>query len=92
MTDTSLNSLDPTVMMKMESSKANTHVVGHAGKILALEEGHFPYSLDGEMNTIGPTDFAGALKGSFTAHPKICPVTGEMLAFGYSLLNLTFDI
>ena len=30
-TDTSLNSLDPTVMMKMESSKANTHVVGHAG-------------------------------------------------------------
>ena len=86
-TDTSLNNLDPTVMMKMESSKANTHVVGHAGKILALEEGHFPYSLDGEMNTIGPTDFAGALKGSFTAHPKICPVTGEMLAFGYSLFE-----
>ena len=25
-TDTSLNSLDPTVMMKMESSKANTHL------------------------------------------------------------------
>lgn len=24
------------------------------------------------------------LTGSFTAHPKICPVTGEMLAFGYS--------
>jgi carotenoid cleavage dioxygenase len=27
------------------------------------------------------------LKGSFTAHPKICPVTGELLAFGYSALE-----
>ena len=76
--------LDPSVMMDMTSSKANTHVVGHAGKILALEEGHFPYVVDGELNTAGPTDFGGVLKGSFTAHPKICPLTGEMLAFGYS--------
>ncbi len=76
--------LDPSVMMDMSSSKANTHVVGHAGKILALEEGHFPYVIDGNLDTVGPTDFGGALKGSFTAHPKICPVTGEMLAFGYS--------
>ena len=76
--------LDPSVMMDMKSSKANTHVIGHAGKILALEEGHFPYVMDGDLNTIGPTDFDGALKGSFTAHPKICPVTGELLAFGYS--------
>ena len=76
--------LDPAVMMDMKSSKANTHVVGHAGKILALEEGHFPYVMDGNLDTVGPTDFGGALHGSFTAHPKICPVTGEMLAFGYS--------
>lgn len=76
--------LDPAVMMDMKSSKANTHVVGHAGKILALEEGHFPYVMDGNLDTVGPTDFGGALKGSFTAHPKICPVTGELLAFGYS--------
>ena len=76
--------LDPSVMMDMSSSKANTHVVGHAGKILALEEGHFPYVMDGNLDTVGPTDFGGVLKGSFTAHPKICPVTGELLAFGYS--------
>jgi carotenoid cleavage dioxygenase len=76
--------LDPAVAVDMTASKANTHVVGHAGKILALEEGHFPYVLDGELGTTGPTDFGGVLQGSFTAHPKICPVTGEMLAFGYS--------
>lgn len=79
--------LDPAVMMDMTRSKANTHVVGHAGKILALEEGHFPYVVDGELNTVGPTDFGGVLKGSFTAHPKICPITGEMLAFGYSAME-----
>ena len=82
--DPSVDVLDPAVMMDMSSSKANTHIVGHAGKILALEEGHFPYVLDGDLGTVGATDFNGVLKGSFTAHPKICPVTGEMLAFGYS--------
>jgi carotenoid cleavage dioxygenase-like enzyme len=79
-----LDILDPTVMLDMASSKANTHVVGHAGRILALEEGHFPYVLDGNLDTVGPLDFAGMLNGSFTAHPKVCPVTGELLAFGYS--------
>jgi carotenoid cleavage dioxygenase-like enzyme len=84
MANTSLNILDPAVAMDMKSSKANTNVVGHAGKLLALEEGHFPYVLDGDLATVGATDFGGVLAGSFTAHPKICPVTGEMLAFGYS--------
>ncbi len=80
----SVDVLDPSVMLDMRSSKANTHVVGHAGRILALEEGHFPYEVDADLNTVGPVDFDGVLTGSFTAHPKICPVTGEMLAFGYS--------
>jgi len=82
-----VNVLDPSVMMDMTYSKANTHIVGHAGKFLALEEGHFPYVVDGDLNTLGPTDFDGVLQGSFTAHPKICPVTGELLAFGYSAME-----
>jgi len=82
--DPTVDILDPKVMMDMTASKANTHVIGHAGRILALEEGHFPYALDGDLDTVGPLDFAGTLAGSFTAHPKICPVTGELLAFGYS--------
>ena len=84
--DPSLNIMDPSVVTNYAASKANTHIIGHAGKFLALEEGHFPYQVDGELNTVGPTDFNGVLKGSFTAHPKICPITGEMLAFGYSPL------
>ena len=83
----SVDIMDPSVMMDMKASKANTHVFGHAGKILVLEEGHFPYVVDGDLNTVGPTDFDGVLKGSFTAHPKVCPVTGELLAFGYSAME-----
>ena len=86
-TNPGVDVLDPSVMMDMTASKANTHVIGHAGKILALEEGHFPYVVDGDLNTVGPTDFDGVLKGSFTAHPKICPVSGELLSFGYSAME-----
>ncbi len=64
-------------------SAANTHVLGHGGKILALEEGSFPYELDRELGTVGCMDFDGKLETAFTAHPHVCPVTGEMLGFGY---------
>lgn len=64
-------------------SAANTHIIGHGGRILALEEGSFPYELTRELETVGPHDFGGRLTKAFTAHPKFCPDTGEMLAFGY---------
>ena len=38
-------------------SKANTHVLKHGGKILALEEGSFPYVLDDQLETVGWTDY-----------------------------------
>jgi len=83
--DRDLNDLES--LTDMTSSKANTNVVGHAGRLLALEELHCPYVLDGDLSTIGATDYDGMLKGSFTAHPKVCPVTGELIAFGYSMLE-----
>ena len=64
-------------------SKANTHVIRHAGKILALEEGSFPYELTDELETVGPMNYEGKLDCAFSAHQKICPVTGEMLSYGY---------
>jgi carotenoid cleavage dioxygenase-like enzyme len=63
--------------------KGNTHVVAHAGKLLALEEAHWPFRLDANLETIGVENFNGALPCSMTAHPKVCPVTGELLAFSY---------
>jgi carotenoid cleavage dioxygenase len=63
---------------------ANTHTVRHAGKILALLEAALPTELSRDLDTIGECDFDGRLQGAFTAHPKVDPVSGEMLFFGYS--------
>ena len=30
------------------------HVIHHAGKILALEEGHWPFEVDSQLETVGP--------------------------------------
>jgi carotenoid cleavage dioxygenase len=62
---------------------SNTHVVGHAGRILALTEGCVPYELSPTLDTVRRTDFGGPLPTGFTAHPKIDPVTGEMHGFSY---------
>jgi carotenoid cleavage dioxygenase-like enzyme len=62
----------------------NTAVVAHAGRILALEEGHQPWEIDAELGTVGLCDFDGTLRTSLTAHPKVDPVTGELLAFTYT--------
>ena len=60
---------------------SNTHVIGHAGRILALTEGSMPYELSPTLETLRRTDFGGPLPTGFTAHPKVDPLTGEMLAF-----------
>ncbi len=69
------------------ASPANTHIVRHDGRWLALEEQHLPIALDDELNTLGPEDFGGAIASTFTAHPKVCPRTGELLGFGYNLVT-----
>jgi carotenoid cleavage oxygenase len=63
---------------------ANTNVIGHAGRILAIvEAGFLPYELTGELDTIGPCDFDGTLPGGYTAHPHRDPETGELHAVSY---------
>ncbi|MDT5048317.1 MAG: hypothetical protein QOG75_4205 [Mycobacterium sp.] len=66
----------------LHSSIANTHVVRHAGKTLALMEFSLPYEISNDLKTLGVYDFGGKLTDSMTAHPKICPTTGEMHFFG----------
>uniref|UniRef100_Q07RA9 Dioxygenase n=1 Tax=Rhodopseudomonas palustris (strain BisA53) TaxID=316055 RepID=Q07RA9_RHOP5 len=64
---------------------ANTNVLFHANRLLALEEGHLPTEIErGTLATRGYCDYGGAIKGPFTAHPKIDPITGEMMFFGYN--------
>ena len=68
------------------NSLANTHIVAHADKVFALQEMHAPIELTKELDTVGPYNFGGKLGKNMTAHPKICPKTGEMLFFGYGVM------
>jgi len=79
---------DPRVGSTMTSpNAANTNIVWHAGRLLALWEAGPAHALDPRtLETVGPYDFAGKLAGPLTAHPKLDPETGEMLCFGYSPL------
>ncbi len=75
---------DPRIV-KMNSTVANTNVVWHAGKLLALEEAHAPFEIDPlTLESKGTHDFGGKLVGPMTAHPKIDAVNGEMVFFGYA--------
>ena len=72
---------------------ANTHVIEHAGKTLALVEGgSSPYELTEDLDTVGPTDFDGTLRmgslpAGYSAHPHEDPATGELHAVSYNWLR-----
>jgi carotenoid cleavage dioxygenase-like enzyme len=75
---------DPRVAGIETDGLANTNVVWHGDKLLALEEGHEPFVMDPQtLESVGKWDFDGKFKGPMTAHPKMDPKTGEMLFFGY---------
>jgi carotenoid cleavage dioxygenase len=62
---------------------ANTHVIEHAGRVLALVESGLPVEIDERLGTVGTFDFDGLVDTPVTAHPKRCPLTGELHFFGY---------
>ncbi|SDJ06302.1 carotenoid cleavage dioxygenase [Frankineae bacterium MT45] len=63
---------------------ANTNVISHAGRTLALIEGGTAcHELTDELDTVGPCDFDGTITGGYTAHPKLDPQTGELHAISY---------
>ncbi|HEX3886633.1 MAG TPA: carotenoid oxygenase family protein [Phenylobacterium sp.] len=66
-----------------EGGVANTNILFHAGKLLALEEAHPPFEMD--LAGLGSRGYARAYKGNVTAHPKIDPRTGEMVWFAYGV-------
>ena len=75
---------DPRVQGAVTDGLANTNVVWHGGKLLALEEAHAPFAVDPDtLDSLGSWTFNGALEGPMTAHPKMDPKSGEMLFFGY---------
>jgi carotenoid cleavage dioxygenase len=66
-----------------EGGVANTNIVWHAGRLMALEEGHHPFEMDRE--TLESRGYVRDYRGRVTAHPKIDPVSGEMVWFAYGV-------
>lgn len=64
---------------------ANTNIVAHAGKLLALCEAGRPHRIDPTtLATFGEDDMGGALApdARYSAHPKLDRATGEMWNVG----------
>ncbi|MCF7985415.1 MAG: carotenoid oxygenase family protein [Thiohalocapsa sp.] len=87
----------PANLLRMRfKNAANTNVVWHGGRLLALWEGGLPHRLDPRtLTTMGPEDFQGRLRNPFSApgrwlsptlpfsaHPRIDAETGELINFG----------
>lgn len=73
---------------------ANTAFTHHVKKTYALVESDYPFNIridrnekDFDIKSIGHDDFDGELKHNVSAHPKVDRKTGEMMAFGYDVIN-----
>ena len=70
--------------------KANTSLLLHHRRLYALEDADLPYRLHPiSLDTLGRSRFetVGLVAGDseqrvFTAHPKVCPSTGELIGYG----------
>lgn len=74
-------------------STANTNAFIFAGKLWAMKEDSPSLLMDpATMETFGFEKFGGKMTGeTFTAHPKIDPKTGNMVAIGYAASGLCTD-
>ena len=77
----------PTIRASRASTArvANTTPVWHAGRLFMTKEDGRAYEINPHtLATVGKWDYYGALKSeTFTAHPRVDPVTGELFFFGY---------
>jgi carotenoid cleavage dioxygenase-like enzyme len=80
---------DPSVKGQIRGT-ANTNVIVHGGKLLALKEDSPALIMDPiTLETEGYTNWHGKCNSqTFCAHPKIDPGTGNMVAFSYASKGL----
>ncbi|MGY6238927.1 carotenoid oxygenase family protein [Burkholderia ambifaria] len=65
----------------LPDTNPNVNLLQHAGELLALAEGGTPLAITAALDTLGAPARHAALGGAMTAHPKVDPVTGELILF-----------
>ena len=81
-------------VMHLPRTLANTHIYYHAGKLLALKEDSPAFAIDPlTLEAKGLWSFHGYDAATFSGHPKVDPVSGEMICYGFQAKgDLTRDI
>jgi carotenoid cleavage dioxygenase len=87
-------SMDDPSVRNVSRGTANTHILYWHGRLLAFKEDSPPVALN--PSTLETVDdyytFEGQLESkTFTAHPKIDAVTGNLVAFGYEARGFGSD-
>ncbi len=73
---------------KPENTTSAVSLLYHGGELMALGEFGYPYLIDpDDLSTKGSFNYDGKLPGNMTAHPRIDPDTGELLFFGYNVME-----
>lgn len=69
---------------------ANTNIIVHGGKLLALMEGAPAVEMDPRtLDTIGEEHYGGVITTTFSAHPKNDHFTGELINLGAMVNGVT---
>lgn len=77
----------------LSGNTANTNIIWHHDRLLALNEGSLPFNInDNDLTQGNMYTFNQQLNRTMMAHPKVDPITGELVFYSYFGPNFNYYI